>query len=95
MTGNNNTMVIIRTSVSVLLGAGLSVFIDYQYSWAALNLLQRINWNDITSIKNHYNDLLRTLNRFPHHLLGISSELSAVDEAIKWFLGLNARDQRK
>jgi len=95
MTGNNNTMVKISTSVSVSLGVGRSVVINYQYSLTALNLLQQINWNDIASINNHYNDLPRTLKRIPHYLLGISSELGAVDKAIKWFSGLDAPDQRK
>jgi len=88
-------MVKISTSVSVSLGAGRSVNINYQYSRTALNLLQQINRNDTASIKNHYNDLPRTLKRIPHHLLGISSELGAVDKAIKWFSGLDAPDQRK
>ena len=60
-----------------------------------MNLLQQVDWNDIDSIKNYYIDLPRTLKRVPKHLFGISTELSDVDKAIKWFSGLNAMDQRK
>ena len=76
-------MVNIRTTVSVSLGTGRSVIIDYHYSRAALNLLQQVDWNDIDSIKNYYFDLPRTLKNIPKHLLGISTELGAVDKAIK------------
>ena len=94
MSGNNTTMKQLKTTVSVSLGAGRSVIIDYQYSRAALNLLQQVDLNDIDSIKEHYKDLPRSINNIPKHLLGISTEFGTVDKAIKWFSGLNATDQR-
>ena len=84
----------LRTNVSVSLGVGRSVIIDYQYSRASMNLLQQVDWNDIDSIKEHYKDLPRSINNIPKHLLGISTEFGTVDKAIKWFSGLNATDQR-
>mmetsp|Transcript_46191 Transcript_46191/g.51654 ORF Transcript_46191/g.51654 Transcript_46191/m.51654 type:complete len:121 (-) Transcript_46191:67-429(-) len=86
-----------RTAVSVSPGIerGPSVNIHYSYSRPASILLQRINWNDIDSIKKYYRELPRTLKKIPNHLLGISTEFSAVDKTIKWFSGLNGTDQQK
>ena len=87
-------MIQIGSSISVSLGAGRSVIIDYQYSRAALNLLQQVDLNDIESIKEHYKDLPRLIKKIPKHLLGISTKFGTVDKTIKWFSGLNATDQR-
>ena len=81
--GNNPTMNQLRTNVSVSLGAGRSVIIDYQYSWASMNLLQQVDWNDIDSINEHYTDLPRSINNIQKHLLGISTKFGTIDKTIK------------
>ena len=92
--GNITAMNQLRTTVPVSLGASRSVIIDYQYSRAALNLLQQVDLNDIDTIKEHYKDLPRTIKNIPKHLLGISTEFSTVGKTTKWFSGLNATEQR-
>ena len=88
-------MIQIGSSISVSLGAGRSVIIDYQYSRAALNLLQQVDLNDIDTIKEHYKDLPRTIKNIPKHFLEILTESSAIDKTIKLFSGLNTTDQRR